>query len=316
MCVDSINESCQLVPLVLADLIEETSNVLQELVNQSLSGALESKILGRLQQYPSSGCAELVKAGLRTSGFYWIRSANGSSVHVYCDLTTTFSQIGLGYMMVASLNMTQQSQFCPSSLRDFNNSCGKRLCGRGSSAPGCSSVFYSTFGVPYNRVCGSIIGYQFSSPNAFFAHQYDPSLTIEDTYLDGVSLTYGSLPRIHIWSFAAAISETAIENSICPCTNSMNFLPESSVPSFVQQDYFCDTGDHESGAKQLQCEYPLWDGIGCSDGSTCCEHQHHRSWFCANLKEKVTEDIEMRVCGNEDTTNEDTPLESVYLYIQ
>lgn len=302
--------------MVLTDLIEETSVVLQELVSQSLSGVLASKILGRLQEYPVSGCHELSRIGLGTSGFYWVQSANGSSVNVYCDLSTSFSLGSSGYMRVAHLNMTESSHSCPPSLRDFDNSCSKRLCGRGDSSPGCSSVFFSTFGIPYSRVCGSVIGYQFSSPNAFLAYQYDSTLTLEDTYLDGVSLTHGASPRNHIWSFAAAISESATDSSICPCSNAVNNLPTSAIPSFVKQSYFCDTGDYDGRAGQLMCDTPLWDGMGCSDQSTCCERQDYTSWFCADLNASVTDNLELRVCGNENTQNEDTPLESVYLYVQ
>ena len=299
------------------DLIEETTVALQELVNQSMSGILESKVLGRLQNYPAGGCVELARTGLMKSGWYWVRSANGTSIRVFCDLVTNYAVNSRGYMRVAHLDMTNSSHSCPPPLHMFANNCSKRLCGRGQSSPGCSSVLFSTFGVPYQRVCGSIIGYQYSSPNAFFAHHYDPSLTVEDAYLDGVSLTYGLSPRVHVWSFAAAISESVTENSICPCSNAGNFIIDSAVPSFVKQNYFCDTGSHgQSHHGQLICDRPLWDGAGCGDQSACCEHQNYSPWFCANLKASVTEDLELRVCGNEDTQNEDTPLESVYLYVQ
>lgn len=299
-------------------MIEETSVVLQELVSQSLSGVLESKVLGRLQDYPATSCLQLARSGLVTSGLYWVRSANGSSVNVYCDLSTNYGGVGsVGYVRVAHLNMTEPSHTCPSALQALDSSCGKTLCGRGISSPGCSSVVFPTLGIPYSRVCGSIIGYQFSTPNAFLAHQLDSNLTLDDTYLDGVSLTYGSSPRYHIWSFAAALSEAAAESSTCPCSNALNSAPNSATPSFVKQNYFCDTGDHgQPQSGPLMCGSPLWDGLGCSERSTCCERQNHTPWFCADLNASVTEDIELRVCGNENTLNEDTPLESVYLYMQ
>ena len=298
--------------------MEETTLVLQELVNQSLSGVLMSKIVGQLQDYPASGCPEIARAGLRTSGLYWVLSANGSAVNVYCDLSTSYSLSSHGYMRVAHLNMTESSHSCPPPLQDFDSSCGKRLCGRGDPSPGCSSVFFPTHGVPYTRVCGSVVGYQFSNPNAFLAHQYDPTLTLDDTYLDGVSLTYGPSPRSHIWSFAAAISESSAGSSICPCSDVLNNLPSGAVPSFVKQSYFCDTGNYGrlSLPGELLCDNPLWDGLGCGDDSTCCERQDYTSWFCTDLNANVTDDIELRVCGNENTQNEDTPLESVYLYVQ
>lgn len=283
--------------------------VVQELVSKSLTDLLQSKVLGRLKEYPANSCQALANAGLRTSGFYWLRSANGSSVNVYCDLVTSYMVGSPGYMRVAGLNMSQPSHNCPTSLKAVEG-CGGRLCGRGSSAPGCSSVFYSTFAVPYRRVCGSVIGYRFSSPNGFFAHQYNPTLSIDDVYLDGVSVTYGASPRNHIWSFAAAAGKSAA--SICPCTSAINEPP--SVPSFVRQNYFCTTGNGEEG--ELFCDDALWDGKDCSADNSCCERQNSNSLFCVDLNESVTEDIELRVCGNEGTQNEDTPLQSVYFYVQ
>ena len=305
------------VTLILTDLIQETTAVLQDLVNQSLHGLLEAKVLGRLQNYPASSCYELRRAGLQQSGWYWVRAGNGTAVNVYCDLTTSYGMDSQGFMRVANLDMTEPTHSCPPTLHSFSNSCGKRLCGRGHSSPGCSSIFYSTFGVAYSKVCGSVLGYQFSRPNAFFAYQYDSTMTVDDVYLDGVSLTYGLPPRRHIWSFAAAIAETVRNGSICPCTNTANSLPESALPSFVKHNYFCDTGSLDlSGVGELMCDRPLWDGVGCGQENTCCEHQNNRSWFCADLNATVTEDIELRVCGNEETANEDTPLEFVHLFIQ
>lgn len=297
----------------MSDILEETSIVLQDLVTDSLNGVLRSKIVGRLVDYPAASCRDLAAANLLASGFYWVRAANGSSVQVYCDLHTDFRVGARGFMQVADFNATTLPHECPPPLQVVEGSCGRVLCGRGLSSPGCSSVYYSTFGVPYSMVCGRVIGYQFSTPNAFFAHQYDSTISIDEAYLDGVSISYGSSPRQHIWSFAAGISRSVTGTSICPCSSPRpNTL---SVPPFVKQNYFCESGNHallpEDG--KLFCEDPLWDGLGCDEGNSCCDHG---AWFCADLEGTVTEDIELRLCGNENVLNEDTPLESIHIYIQ
>ena len=52
-----------------------------------------------------------------------------------------------------------------------------------------------------------MIGYQFGSPGAF-EHLYEhPGTTIDEAYIDGVSITYGT-PRTHIWSYTAGASES------------------------------------------------------------------------------------------------------------
>lgn len=310
------NELSRQVPLILSDIVEEASVFLQDLVTDSLNGVLQSKILGRLRDYPVPSCRELAADNLLPSGYYWVLAANGSSVQVYCDLSSNFRVGPLGYIQVANFTSSEQWHKCPPPLRVVEGSCSKVLCGRGQSSPGCSSVHYSTFGVPYRVVCGRVIGYQFSTPNAFFAHHYDSALSVNEAYLDGVSITYGSSPRQHIWSFAAGISSSTTSlmtaHSVCTCESSdLSIL----VPSFVEQNYFCETGNHgvlpEEGT--MFCDDPLWDGLGCSEGSTCCDQG---AWFCTDLGDTVTEDIELRLCGNEDVLNEDTPLESIHLYIQ
>jgi hypothetical protein len=68
----------------------------------------------------------------------------------------------------------------------------------------------------YSKVCGRIIGEGTRTPDAF--HR-SPTLTIEENYLDGVSVTHGSSgSRTHIWSFAA-------EHNLvvrCPCHGSIH----------------------------------------------------------------------------------------------
>lgn len=311
-----VNETCNeesQVPLLLLNIVQEASNVMQQLVSDSLGEVLYSKVLGRLRDHPAASCHELAAASILPSGLYWVRAANGSSVRVYCDLTTTFGAGLKGFVRVVEFDSSQQAHQCPSSLQEVEQSCASVLCGRGQSSPGCSSVYYSTFGVSYSMVCGRILAYQFSTPNAFFAYQYDSTLSIDDVYLDGVSVTYGSSPRQHIWSFAAGISRSRTDHSSCPC-GSPHLSNTSSLPSFVGQNYFCETGNPSSVAVdgQLFCEDLLWDGVGCVDNA-CCDGG---GWFCVDLENTITDDIEVRLCGNENVLNEDTPIQSINLYIQ
>ena len=57
---------------------------------------------------------------------------------------------------------------------------------------------------------------------------------------------------------------------------------------------------------------PLWDGAGCGPMSTCCAPP----WFYKQLPQPTTDDIEMRVCRDEDASNEDIAIEMVEIYIQ
>ncbi len=68
------------------------------------------------------------------------------------------------------------------------------------------------------KVCGRIIAYQCSSPDAFLPYFFNRSVSIDDGYVDGVSLTHGQSPRQHIWTFANAVDETQVGFSVCSCT--------------------------------------------------------------------------------------------------
>ena len=94
------------------------------------------------------------------SGYYWLQSANGSAVRVFCDMTLTCKGVGGGWMQVAKLDMTNSSHQCPPGTRLGIYDSSRRLCGRGQDDPGCNSSTFSTFGIRYNHVCGMIISYQ------------------------------------------------------------------------------------------------------------------------------------------------------------
>ena len=108
-------------------------------------------------------------------------------------------------MRVANLNMTDPNQQCPPNF-SLSYTKPKRLCGKSTNGSGCDSVNFTTSGLQYNKACGRVVGYQFGTPNAFVAHQRN-GFDINEAYVDGISITYGS-PRKHIWTLAAGLFET------------------------------------------------------------------------------------------------------------
>jgi hypothetical protein len=212
---------------------------------------------------------------------------------------------GLWYS-VAKLDMTDPRQQCPPGLREYTNS-SVRVCGRPtSSLGGCTGTSYSTAGRQFSKVCGRAIGYQVSSPDGFFTN------SINEHYVDGVSVTYGS-PRNHIWTFGVGVTENSALHRLnnCPCSDSGAKQP----PSFVGNNYFCESGNPSSNFQSgfLYSSDKLWDGEQCSGEGTCCTGP---PWFSVDLPNTSTDDIEVRICGNEGTGNEDTPIELMEIYIQ
>ena len=217
-------------------------------------------------------------------------------------------------MRVAHVNMSNHTHQCPGGFVEWNGN-GRRLCTADSGSQGC---FPHTFplpgGPPYAHVCGRILAYQNRTPNAFFAHHVDRSLSIDEAYVDGISLTHGSSPRSHVWTFAAALDETLGHLSGCECSNS-NVTETAEVPSFVGSHYFCDTGSRGSVTFRFYGGDPLWDGSGCGPESSCCSF-NSPPWFYRQLATPTTDGLEMRVCRDSGVINEDTPFEVVELYVR
>ena len=268
----------------------------------SISG-LESYTMKYLV-YPS--CAALPPSS--PSGYYWVRASDGSAVSVYCDITLLCGGVTGGWMRVAGLDMTNSTHQCPSGLRQRIDS-GKRTCRIDSTSVDiCSSVVFPINDLRYSQVCGKIIAYQFASPDAF--GRRGDAITIDENYMDGVSLTHGN-PRHHIWTFAAATDELG---SACPCISS-NSNGFSTPPAFVGEDYFCDTGSTDHWDYIFYVNDPLWDGAGCGPQNTCCSF-NNPPWFYKQLPQHTTDDIEMRVCRDQVSGDEDVAIETIDIYIQ
>ncbi len=222
-----------------------------------------------------------------------------------------------GWARVAYIDMINSSHQCPGDMEGFTLS-GKRVCGRISSAPtqSCVSATFSASGLQYSQVCGRIHGYQYGDPDAFYRSL---SKSIESQYVDGVSVTHG-LPgrRKHVWTFATGVSENSGSAGACPCAPNAP-LSGIRVPSFVGQDYFCESGVSAGNPPAgLYRDDPLWDGEGCTvAGNTCCQF-NNPPYFTKQLSTATRDDLEVRACGyyTRDDSTEDTLIELIELYVK
>ena len=202
-----------------------------------------------------------------TSGYYNIILSNGSIVTVYCDMEGINCDEEGGWTRVTYLNMTEPGTTCPSGLTQTGYiNINHDVCGRPNpSSAGCDSTFFSTYSLNYTKVCGHVRGYQYRSPDAFNTG----TTNIDSYYVDGVSITYDSNPRQHIWTYAGGLLETRLYTFDCPCNNGSFALPPHS---FVDNDYYCESGTYSSPSYNIL--YPddlLWDGQNCNGPeSTCC----------------------------------------------
>ena len=213
-----------------------------------------------------------------------------------------------GWRRLAYLNMSDPSQQCPSVWQEITTP--HRVCGRTSSSGGCQGLNYTTSSEPYSQVCGRMTGYQIGFPNAFNAD----GETIDTNYVNGISVTRGS-PRQHIWTFAAGVDEQSAANR-CPCI--IGSTAGSRVPSFVAQNYFCESGLTQAMSGPVTFwpnGDPLWDGQGCGPTSTCCTF-NLPPWFNIQLSLPTTDNIEVRICNNSGFQASDSPIQLMELYVK
>ena len=305
------------------DLVAKMEERVTDSVKAAVSRTIEDLLLSQLSllltpgyspSHSASSCNEILQlAPQSSSGLYWIRGTDNGPKHMYCDMERSCKGVAGGWMRLASIDMTDTSNNCPSGLRTLTSP--RRLCAKNIDGGGCSSVIFPVHGVQYSRVCGKIIGYQQGSPDAFQPHRIPGQSTIDSRYVEGISLTHGRSPRKHIWTFVAAVHEVnSARNSVCPCTNTRN-SPPPAVPDFVGHDYFCDTGSENSWQPIFYETDPLWDGAGCGQYNTCCSW-NSPPWFLKNISSPTSDDIEMRVCTDSPQYDEDIYFESLEISVQ
>ncbi len=191
--------------------------------------------------WPAKSCKELQNVTPNISGYYWVTASDGSIVQVYCDMTESCGNMTGGLTRIANLNMNTRSQYCTGVVDFDSTGCLKKF-----PLPGCSGFIFNSpnLNLSYTHICGTIEGGYFGMPEGFTGSRRSFA-TIDDNYVDGVSLTYGSrYHRTHIWTFSACTIENCSAN----------------VPQFVGNHYspIEDIGSHSAIMFQRNV-HPLLD---------------------------------------------------------
>ncbi len=186
----------------------------------------------------------------------------------------------------------------------------------------CDSAIFPVDGVSYFSVCGRILAYQKGTTDAFFNSVHGGRTSIDSAYVDVISVTHGPVgSRQHIWTFASSNHEEDPSYRtyyICACTNTRYNWPYQ-LPSFIQNKYFCDTGNSGPGfSSDYYTTDPLWDGAGCGPNDACCQFSNP-PWFNSTLPQGTSDDIELRLCRTETNVSgmgEDTMVYLIEIYVQ
>ena len=274
---------------------------------------------GLSYNYPADGCKEIVKNNPQSfNGWYWVRdSSDNTTKRVYC-YPSGHTSCGEGvWMRIGYFDMGGNLAECPESLERFAVS-GSWYCRR-TAIRGCTSVHFSALGKNYTAVCGMVEAYQYGSMDGFV--QSTASKTPDDLYVDGISITHGSSPRRHLWTYAVGLNanpDPGYNHALqCPCTAAGT---SRTLPTFLRNDYYCSS-ENPSGNSFINARlYPdrLWDNSGpsCVSGSTCCNNPE-QPWFKKKLTQPANEDVEMRWCADQSrVSDEATATTRVELYIR
>ena len=241
----------------LLKLINELSKN-SSLTHNSIIERINFTTFGQLRGYPAPSCQAIHKLypSFR-SGYYWVTSSNGSSIRVYCDMTKSCNNFTGGLTRVAVLNDETRPCICTGDFMIYQDT----RCVRSSADPGCSHIIFSLMNMSYSHICGTVEISWFGRPDGFIGNDRNSNTTINENYVDGISLTYGKEPsRTHIWTFIA-------DHQSCP----------NNIPDYVGHNNTC----------------LKYDTL-CSSSPESCSPS-----FFRKLEQPVTEDIEMRLCRDQ-----------------
>ncbi len=156
-----------------------------------------------------SSCADIAESSPSSvSGYYFIKSSNGSHVQVYCEMEPVCGGGRRGWTRAI-----HQQYFNWINIR--SNSC-------------LTYNAFVNFGIKYNHLCVQLQGIL----NNYNWHcaAFSPEVTIDESYVHGISITHVS-PRQHVFSFGCEDIDD----------------DEYSIPKFVGSDYIwnnCDNSRH------------------------------------------------------------------------
>ena len=293
-------------PTVYATTSSSLCGQYDPLQDEQLVEALQQVEKQLPKQTTNSSCKSIHNANpSAASGYYQINATNGSLVQVYCDMEGTNCGGEGGWTRVEFIDMTKPGATCPQGLDLLFN--GTLYCGRFSNGSGCVSAVVDNI-VNYQQVCGRVLGYEQGGPDAFRPF-IQKNANISQVYFDGLAIMRGD-PRKHIWTYTAGFRDNSIGSDSCPCNNGST----QSVPPFVGDDYYCESGVNTCSGGNTND--PLWDGQQC-DGleAPCCTHPN-MPWFIKTLSETTTEDIELRACQTNEGCVGSVPIFLIELYVR
>lgn len=270
---------------------------------------------GKTVDNPADTCISILQHdSSAVSGMYWLTSTNGP-VQMYCDFEGTNCDSHGGWMRIAKVDLADENyQNCLTSSFEKVTISGIDLCRRVQNEGGCVSAYLNVQGKQYSMVCGKARGYQYGTTDSF-GRSNAINLSPDSNYVDGISITYDTNPRKHIFTFASGCSETGAcwSSSECPCQTGST----SVFPKFLgYNDFYCESGSYNHPSYNTLYTEQLWDGLDCDGDETPCCTSSRLPWFYQALHEKTTSNVEFRLCSAGPKSNEDVAFDQIEIYVK
>ena len=276
--------------------------ILETITNSSEIYTLQDKLANGVQTlHTFHSCEAVSNFSIQLpSGMYNIRAGN-SSIIEYCSNIIAFSCHGIPgrWRRIAYLSNNTSPVKCPMGFESINDPNVPALCKRNPTGSRCSSITYSTNRNSYSQVCGTIHGSYFGEPDGLNSYTSVRSRSagtpLNGNYVDGISLTHGSMYEHHIWTLSAIVNFATNPTDVCS-------ICDDNKPSYVGMDYSCDVVERCNGNCSPR---QIWGSGQCIGNNT----------FYKNLMQPTSDDIEMRVCVDQAENDEDIFLSFIELYV-
>lgn len=235
---------------------------------------------------------------LYISGNYILKSCTGVLVSVSCNLHMTSgisSNITNNTVVDNSTKKIKVAELdvnnCPPGLKT-QNVLSMNTCVVVNDNASCTEIHYPTNNTNYTQIFGRVQGFQKSTMDCFDGIKpYKPRFTnstVFSNYIDGVSIISNGE---HIWSFAAGR---------CSCNNNIVGMK----PDFVGEYFTADGSDIIAVTGYYS--RVLWVSQKCGTNETMFER----------TIEPTASNITVRICRDQERSDEDLALFILDLYVQ
>ena len=213
--------------------------------------------------------------------------------------------------------MSHEDHICPSNWTFVNTSV--RACRRTTESPACDSAIFSVGGFEYSKVCGKVLAYQRGTPDAF-----DRSTNSEARRSDHMWMVLPSL--MAQWDPGGTSGHLQL---LCMSRNTHIMSQDITMPVQYQsqlalwdsvfhwENYFYDTGNLGPGCSSTvtYTDDPVVGWARVWPQQHLLQVENRPLWFCVQLDEVTREDLELRICSDQNSYDEDVLVSYVKMYV-